>query len=289
MAERYRSLTPPCVLILAFSSLGYAQGPQKPDAKATDAEAVERKKAEVEKPAPWVMSQIQAAVEAFLKEHHPTLEIEGCTLTPMTPNLYLVGVPVKDRQKGNRYVAQLTAERLRDVVEDEAGQEQANGELLWIIDYLTQEKMRVLARRHGFQQEVDRIESVHHRHSWGTHTWLDSYLLWHVLFRRPLAHGFMPGRGFSPLAPGYRFYDPNRPIKPRDQVPYRGVPAPTGGRSAVFLSGAAWRPPMVSQIGHLPGQAFQARGTGIGSKAPMGSVSRGGFGAAGRASGGAGA
>jgi len=90
---------------------------------------------------------------------------------------------------------------------------------------------------------------------------------------------------FQQMAPGYRFQDPARPIQPGDASGFKSAAA-TGGRSAVFLGGSAWRPPLVSQASGLSGQAFVAHGSGISGKAAMGSVSRGGFGASGRAAGG---
>jgi len=88
------------------------------------------------------------------------------------------------------------------------------------------------------------------------------------------------------MAPGFRFHDPGRPITPGDAKAFQAAAAPTGGRSMVFLGGSAWRPPSVGSVGSLPGQAFVAGPRGsISGKASIGSVGRGGFGAAGHASG----
>lgn len=298
MVRRYRSLLPPTVLILAFTAGGLGCDTEaKRQQRALAArqnqawEDGQRRQAETEPPTPEVTAQVATATQAFMAEHHPTLLVEGTTFTPMTPNLFLVGVAVKDLLQENRYVAQLTAERLRDVDWGDEGEVKENGQILWVIGYADPAALRVLAQRHGFQAEVDRIEEQDRdgdrRPSWGHRSWLDSYLLWAVLFHRPGSYGANPGGGFRPLAPGYRLQDPGNPITPEDARRYQGAAAPTGGRSSVFLGGSAWRPPLVSNTGAtLPGQAFLAgpRG-GIAGKAAMGSVSRGGFGAAGHAAG----
>jgi hypothetical protein len=252
-------------------------------------EAGQRREAETAAPTPEVQEQVRVATMAFVEEHHPELHVEGATYTPLTPNLFLVGVSVKDVLQGNTYVAQFTAERLRDVDwGDDTPRE--NGRLLWVVDYANAEKMRELSQRHGFAEEVDRIRDQdrdgHYRASWGHHSWVDDYLLWHFLFNRPRSYGYHPGMGFSPLAPGFRSSDPARPFAPADAAKFQGAAAPTGGRSMVFLGGSAWRPPLVSAPRSLPGQAFVAGPRGsISGKASMGSVGRGGFGAAGHASG----
>jgi hypothetical protein len=88
------------------------------------------------------------------------------------------------------------------------------------------------------------------------------------------------------MAPGYRFQDPAHPIGAEDAARFQPAAAATNGRSMVFLGGSAWRPPLVSGPTSLPGQAFVAGPHGsISGKAAMGSVGRGGFGAAGHASG----
>lgn len=292
---RYRGAVPPLLLILAATAgtLGCDTEARRQrraeEARARQAmEDAQRREAETAPPTPEVLEQVKTATSGFIGEHHPELNIEGQTLTPLTPNLFLVGVAVKDLLKGNTYVAQLTAERLRDGEWD--GEFKENGRLLWVVDYATEERMKDLALRHGFQGEVDRIryEDPERRHyaSWGHRTWLDDYLLWHFLFHRPSAYGWHPGGGFAPMAPGFRFHDPGRPITPGDAQRFQAAAAPTGGRSMVFLGGSAWRPPSVGNVGSLPGQAFVAGPRGsISGKAAIGSVGRGGFGAAGHVSG----
>jgi hypothetical protein len=295
----YRSAVPPLVLILAATAgtlacdnQAHRQG--RIDAFRRDQEWTEgqRREAETAPPTPEVLEQVRAATASFLSERHPELGVEGITLTPLTPNLFLVGASVKDLLKENRYVAQLTAERLQDV--DWDGEFTPNGRLLWVVDYASAEKMRDLSRRHGFGEEVDRIrnQDPQYRTSWGRRSWLDDYLLWHYLFHRPASCGYRPGSGFTPMPPGYRFQDPGRPITPEDATRFQSAAAPTGGRSMVFLGGNAWRPPLLSGVDNLSGSVYAA--------GPHGSVSaggpvygagkafaggRGGFGAAGRAAG----
>jgi len=292
---RYRSAVPPLVLILAATAgtLGCDTEARRQrraeEARRNQAwEDGQRREAETAPPTPEVLEQVRTATAAFMEEHHAELGVEGVTLTPLTPNLFLVGVAVKDLLHGNTYVAQLTAERLRDG--DWDGEFRENGRLLWVVDYADADKMRELAQRHGFGQEVDRIRDEDregsYRASWGRRSWLDDYLLWHYLFHRPSAYGYRPGGGFAPMMPGYRFQDPGHPIAPADATHFQAAAAPTGGRSMVFLGGSAWRPPLISTARSLPGQAFVAGPHGsITGKAAMGSVSRGGFGAAGHASG----
>jgi hypothetical protein len=297
MPRRYRSLVPPAALILAFTAGGAGCDTEaRRLARAEDArrnqawEDGQRRKAETEPPTPEVQEQVKAATQSFMEQHHADLLVEGTTFTPLTPNLFLVGVSVKDLLHENRYVAQLTAERMRDVTWGEGEEPRENGQLLWVIDYADAAKMAVLAQRHGFAQEVDRIRDQdregRYATSWGQRSWLDNYLIWHMLFNRPSSYGYRAGSGFAPMAPGYRFQDPAHPIMAPDAQRFQAAAAPTGGRSMVFLGGSAWRPPLVSSAASLPGQAFVAgRGGTIAGHAAMGSVSRGGFGAAGHASG----
>jgi len=292
---RYRSAVPPLVLILAATAGTLACDTQvKRERRAEEArrkeqwEAGQRREAETAPPTPEVLAQLRTATDAFVAEHHPELHVEGATFTPLTPNLFLVGVDVKDVLHENRYVAQLTAERLRDG--DWDGEFKENGRLLWVVDYASADKMRELSLRHGFGAEVDRIRDQdrdgHYRASWGRRSWLDDYLLWHFLFHRPSAYGYRGGGAFVPMPQGYRFQDPGHPIAPQDANHFQAAAAPTGGRSMVFLGGSSWRPPSVGSVNALPGQAFVAGPHGsISGKASMGSVSRGGFGAAGHASG----
>lgn len=293
---RYRGAAPPLVLILAATAGTLACDTQaRREARAEAArkneawEAGQRREAEIAAPTPEVQAQVDAAVKAFMDGHHPELQTEGSTYTPLTPNLFLVGVSVHDPLKGNSYVAQLTAERLRDVDWGEDDPPRENGRLLWVVDYASAERMRALAQRHGFAEEVDRIRDQdrdnRYQASWGHRSWLDDYLLWHFLFHRPLAYGYRGGMA-APMAPGYRFHDPGRPIAPEDASRFAPAAAPTGGRSMVFLGGSAWRPPLASGAGSLGGQAFVAGPRGsISGKAATGSVSRGGFGFSGHASG----
>ncbi len=295
----YRTLTPPLVAILTLSAgitgcdtEASRQREAAEKARQRQLEDSLRREAETQAPTELVLNQVRAATEAFMAEHHADLNLEGSTFTALTPNLFLVGVSVREKLRGNAYLKQLTAERLRDVAPDEEGDLHENGEFLWVIDYLDAQKMQVLARRHGLESEVEAIRrqdpGYRHGASWGHRSWLDDYLLWHFLFGRPSAMGFWPGQGFRPMAPGFRFQDPGHPMRPEDAQPFRGAAAATGGRSMVFLGGSAWRPPVASQVGPLPGQAFTARGAGVSGRAPMGSLSRGGFGAAGHVAGHAG-
>lgn len=294
----YRTLTPPLVTILALSAgMTGCNTEARRQRKAAEAarqrqqEDSLRREAETQAPTEMVLNQVRSATEAFMAEHHGDLNQEGSTFTALTPNLFLVGVSVREKARGNTYVKQLTAERLRDVDEDDEG-DVRNGELLWVMDYLDAQKMQVLARRHGLESEVEAIrrQDPDHRHgtSWGHRSWLDNYLLWHFMFGRPAAMGFWPGQGFRPMPSGYRFHDPARPIRPGDAQPFQAATAPTGGRSMIFLGGSAWRPPVANRVGPLPGQAFMARGAGVSSRAPMGSMSRGGFGHSGHIAGHAG-
>jgi len=297
VTRRFRSLAPPAVLILAFTagSTGCDTEARR-QARAEDArraqvwEDHQRREAEVAPPTPEVLSQVRTAAQTFMDAHHPELLVEDYTFTPLTPNLFLVGASVKDLLHGNRYVSQLTAERLRDVSWGEGEAPRENGQLLWVIDYADARKMAQLAQRHGFGDEVERIRAQDRdgrlQSSWGRRSWLDDYLLWHFLFHRPASYGYHPGGGFTPMPPGYRPQDPGHPIRPEDAQPFQPAAAATGGRSSVFLGGSAWRPPLVSSVPELPGQAFLVGGGGsIAGHAAMGAVSRGGFGAAGHAAG----
>lgn len=293
---RYRSLVPPAVLILLFT--GGSTGcdtearRQRRAEEARQRQAREdgqRREAETDPPTPEVLEQVRAATKAFMDERHPDLAVEGETFTPLTPNLFLVGVAVKDLVHENSFVAQLTAERLRDGDWGEDGEAKDNARLLWLVDYASEEKMKELADRHGFGPEVDRIQELDrdgYRTSWGRRGWLDNYLLWHYLFHRPPAYSTTPGMGFAPMAAGYRFQDPGHPITAQDGGRFQAAAAPTGGRSMVFLGGSAWRPPMAGAVAARSGTAFVAGARGsISGRTTLGAVSRGGFGGFGRAAG----
>jgi hypothetical protein len=288
---RYRSLVPPAVLILVFTggACDTAAGRARKAEQARLRQAREdsaRLEAEQAPPTAEVLEQVRAATKAFMDQRHPELLVEGETLTPLTPNLFLVGVAVKDLVHENRYVAQLTAERLRDGDWGEDGEAKADARLVWLVDYASEQKLRELAERHGFAPEMDRIRAQDRRTSWGRRTWLDDYLVWHYLFHRPPAYGAASGRGFSPMPAGYRFQDPEHPVTAEDAARFQSAAAPTGGRSMVFLGGSAWRPPPVGAVQSRSGQAFAAGPHGsISGRVSLGGVARGGFGAAGRAAG----
>jgi len=283
----HRTLTPPLAAILALSAMtgcdteASRQRRAAEEARQRQLEDSLRREAETQAPTEMVLQQVRAATEAFMAEHHGDLNLEGSTYTALTPNLFLVGVSVREKARGNTYVKQLSAERLRE-----------DDQMIWVIDYLDAQKMQVLARRHGLEPEVEAIRrqdpGYRHGASWGHRSWLDDYLLWHFIFGRPAAMGFWPGQGFRPMAPGFRFQDPARPMRPEDAQPFRGAAAATGGRSMIFLGGSAWRPPVASHVGSVPGQAFTAHGSGVSGRAPMGSMSRGGFGHSGHIAGHAG-
>ena len=314
---RYRGLIPPTVLILDITGgggLGCESQAAKDGRLAKERQAREeaarqnkewedgqRHEAETAPPTPEVMTQVKDATFAFMENHHPELVVENVGFTPLTPNLYLLAVSVHDPIKGNSYVAQLSAERLRDVAWGEGGAAQETGGLLWVVDYADEARMKSLAELHGFQGEVDRIRDHdsdgRYRNSWGRRSWVDDYLLWHFLFHRPYSYGYASGRGFAPMAPGFRPQEPARPLTPMDAQRFAPAAAPTGGRSMVFLGGSAWRPPLVSAPTKLSGDAFAPTpGGGVHGVGPVsaarsgaahagGSVSRGGFGGSGHAAG----
>lgn len=279
----FRSLSPPLITILVLSGMTgcdrEAERQRKEELHRQMAEE-QRRESESQPPPEAVLNQVRSAAEAFLAEHHADLAVESSTFTPLTPNLFLVGVSVQEKARGNRYVKQLTAERLRE-------KDDPDSRHIWVIDYLDPAKMRVLAERHGLAPEVDAIEMQDLSHprafSWGHSSWIDHYLLWHFLFARPNPLGYWPGQGFRPMAPGFRFHDPERPLRPEDTESFRNAGMAAGGRSRVFLGGSAWRPPIASGVVH--GQGFYPRGSGISGKTSMGGVSRGGFGHAGHAAG----
>lgn len=272
--RRYRNLTPPLVLILAVTG-GNLGCESRATREARENES--RRRAEVEHPSPQVLDQVRTATGRFMTDRHADLEVEGMTLTALTPNAFLVGVSVKHRTAGNRWVAQLTAERVR-----EDGSE--GSDMAWVIDYAEPTKLQQLSQRHGFGHEVSRISGMSHQASWGHRSFLDDMLLWHFLFNRPPAYGWSPMGGFSAMPRGYRFQDPTRPIQAQDGDLFRSAAAPTGGRSSVFLGGSAWRPPTVAQAGPLSGHAYSVSPSGsVGSRVGLSSVGRGGFGSTGRA------
>jgi hypothetical protein len=289
MRPRYRSLTPPLVAILVLSAGNPACETQASRERARLAEATARRRAETEPPTQEVLAQVQEAAATFMKERHAGQQAEGYSFTALTPNLFLVGVSVRD-EAGSAAVRQLSAERLRD--EEPGwltGEPKENGDLIWVVDDLDELKMKLLASRHGLEGEVGRIRDQDpgyaHAHSWGRRTWLDDYLLWHYVFHRPPPVLYTPGGGYRPQPMGYRFQDPaGARIQPEDARPYEASAAPTGGRSSVFLGGGAWRPPLASTSIGSQGRSFRAGG-GSSRSGVFGSIFRGGFGSAGRAAG----
>lgn len=195
-----------------------------------------------------------------------------------------MGANTTDIATGKAGVRQLSAERLRDARKNEDGSIEEQGDFLWVIDTVDAAKMEALAQRHGIAGEVASVRERHRGEnaSWGHRSWLDDYLLWHFLFRRPSPMGFGYGSGFMPQPPGYRFYAPQRPFQDADAKPYQAAPAPTGGRSSVFLTGQGWNPPRATEV-PITGQAYgvSAQHGGFTGKTGMGGMARGGFGAAG--------
>lgn len=278
MPPRFRSLTPPLISILVFSAgtVGCETEASRRRAQAEEARA--RRQAETEPPSQETLSQIRSAAEAFMQERHPGLVTEDFTFTSLTPNLFLIGVSTLDGLGGSMQI-RLSAERLRD------GKDKDPSRLIWAINDISESEMKLLAERHGINQEVDGIRNLDstytHHHSWGSRSWLDDYLIWRYIYHRPAPMRWSPAGGFQAMPMGFRFHNPSAPITPEDAQPYRAAAAHTQGRSSVFLGGSAWKPPLASSVHGFTGQAFRAQGSSI----HVSSLSRGGFGAMGRSAG----
>jgi hypothetical protein len=311
-SRQFRSLLPPMVLILAMS--GGCESSQKRTARLAEEarfreiqEKAERQKAEAEKPSEAVLAQIRSAVEAFMKEQHSQEEMDELVFTQLTPNLYLLGLKLKNPAGAKR---SLTAERFR-------GEDMT--EFYWVIDDATKDKMTVLSGRHGFAQEVEKVaaqaspsdwgdegsrdsgswiddsssgsgDSTTRRHGFHTASWLGPILLWHYLYGRPSPMGFSyrnPQRGFSSFAPGYRFTSPQAPFAPGVKDRLGSISAQTGGHSAVFLAGSAYQPkPMGSHPDLNTARIYStAPHSGPATRVSSSSISRGGFGASGHSAG----
>ncbi len=286
----FRTLAVPGLLLLTATGLHLGCGQSEEARRRQQEEAARRAEAqrhlEVDPPSPEVLEQLRQTSQDFLTEHNPEITVQGFSFTELTPNLFLVGASVTDRAHGNTYVKQLTAERLRDSDWDD-GDVRESGDFLWVIDYLDEAKLQALAQRHGIAGEVDRVRALGpaDRHS----HWLESYLIWRMVFHRPSPYGFTyGGPGFFAMAPGYRPDAPARPLQPEDVRPYAPAAAPTGGRSSIFLNGLAWNPPRSVDVPRMTGQAYGINHSGgyVMGKTGLGGVARGGFGATGRAVGG---
>lgn len=284
----FRSLGVPGLLILSLT--GAHLGCDL-DAKARQRQAEEaarRQREETEPPSPAVLAQLRQSAQDFLTEHNPEITVQGFSFTELTPNLFLIGANVTDVAHGNGYVKQLSAERLRDAELDSDGDVQESGDFLWVIDYLDEQKMAVLAHRHGIGEEVDSVRRAggYRGGSWASRSWLDDYLLWHCVFHRPSTMGYSYGApGYSSYPPGYRYYAPSASFQDSDIRPFEAAAAPTNGRSMVFLNGAAWNPPRSTEVPAMTGQAYGVSGHGgyVMGKTGMGGIARGGFGATGHA------
>lgn len=305
----FRSTLPPLVLILALT--GGCQV-KRSDARLAEEERLrtiqetaERQKAETEKPSEAVLAQVRAATEAYMKEQHAQEELDELVFTQLTPNLYLLGVKLKTPAANPR---SLTAERFRG----EGGQD-----FFWVIEEASRYRMSELAARHGFDKELAQVSSASTESDWGdpggsgtwsddtrsasrvpttqhhgmhTASWLGPLLLWHYLYGRPSPMGFSyrnPQRGFNAFAPGYRYTAPQRPFSPAVKDRLGAIPAQTGGHSAVFLGGSAWQPKAMGEHPNLNSARIYSASpqSGTATRVAPGSVSRGGFGSAGRSAG----
>jgi hypothetical protein len=285
----FRSLGAPGLLLLTLSGAqlgcGLSADEQRRQAEEAASRAEARRHEEVDPPSPAVLEQLRQTAQDFLTEHNTEITVQGFSFTELTPNLFIIGATVIDKVQGNSYVKQLTAERLRDSDWGEDGEVKESGDTLWVIDHLDEVKMRALAQRHGIGNEVDSVSSLN-PHPYGSSHFLENYLIWRMIFHRPSPMGYWYGRpGFSPLAPGFRPDAPNQPLRPEDARPYQAAAAATGGRSSVFLNGAAWNPPRSVDVPNMTGQAYGISRAGgfVMGKTGLGGVARGGFGATGRA------
>jgi hypothetical protein len=307
--RRFSSVLPPLVLILALT--GGCESKEKSAAKRAEQERLRelqekagRQKAETEKPSEAVLGQIRSATEAFMKEQHAAEELDELTFTQLTPNLYLLGLKLKQPATTLR---SLTAERFRG---------ENGADFFWVIDEAGRDKMTELAGRHGFAQEVEKVasqakaqdwgdegsssswteetssttgEGSTRRHSYHAASWLGPILLWHYLYGRPSPMGFSyrnPQRGFNNFAPGYRYTSPQQPFAPGVKDRLGTIPAQTGGHSAVFLAGSAYQPKSMGEHPNLNSAKIYsaAPNTGSATRVSSSSVSRGGFGSSGHAS-----
>lgn len=310
--RHFRSLLPPMVLILAMT--GGCESSEKRAARLAEEarlreilEKSERKRAEAEKPTEAVLGQIRSAAEAFMAEQHAQESLDELVFTQLTPNLYLLALKLKTPAEAKR---SLTAERFRN--EDGEG-------FYWVIDDATEDKMKALSARHGFDKEVEMVKAQAtasdwgdegsggsggwiddsssstgdgstRRHSYHAASWLGPILLWHYLYGRPSPMGFSyrnPQRGFNAFAPGYRVNAPQSPFSPGIKDRLGSIPAQTGGHSAVFLAGSAYQPKAMGSHPDLNSAKIYSAAphSGPATRVSSSSVSRGGFGSSGHSAG----
>lgn len=310
--RHFRSLLPPMVLILALT--GGCESSQKRAARLAEEarlrevqEKAERQQAEAEKPSKVVLGQVRSAAEAFMTEQHAQEKLDEVVFTQLTPNLYLLGLKLKEPAGSKR---SLTAERFRN--EDE-------NDFYWVIDDASEDKMKALAARHGFDKEVEAVKAqasaadwgdpgggdstvwlddsttnnqarTAHRSSFHAASWIGPILLWHYLYGRPSPMGFSyrnPQGGFNAFAPGYRMTSPQTPFAPAVKDRLGSIPAQTGGHSAVFLAGSAYQPKPMGSHPDLNSAKIYSAGSHAGPAARVSSssVSRGGFGGSGHSAG----
>lgn len=308
--RHFRSLLPPMVLILALT--GGCESSQKRAARLAEEARLrevqmkaERQQAEAEKPSKVVLGQVRSAAEAFMTEQHPQEKLDEVVFTQLTPNLYLLGLMLKEPAGVKR---SLTAERFRN---------EGEGDFYWVIDDASEDKMKVLSERHGFAQEVQAVKAqasaadwdgggdgsgwsddapsgssdrTTHRSSIHPASWLGPVLLWHYLYGRPSPMGFSyrnPQGGFNAFAPGYRMTSPQTPFAPAVKDRLSSIPAQTGGHSAVFLAGNSYQPKPMGSHPDLNSAKIYSAGSHAGPAARVSSssVSRGGFGGSGHSAG----
>lgn len=267
---RFRSAIIPTLLIL-----GAGMACDEPSSTNSSIDSLE-----TEAPQKSELENIRWRCQSFLTEHNPEVTVQGFTFNQLTPNVYLVNVEVTDSKNKNKYLKQLSCEKVKDVKEDDDGDLITQNEELYVIDYADPFKMAQIAERHGFANEVRDI-SNHNRglmaYNTGYHDhWMDDYLIWSTLYNRPYPMYYGYGSGFAPRPVGFRPYAPAAPISSgfvRGSA-FGWVAGRTAGRSSAFTSGIARNPPNVTHLRGSGGTAFSPSG----GKASVSSAGRGGFG-----------
>lgn len=213
-----------------------------------------------------VAEQIQFQAEQWVRTYDAGNEVIAISITPMVDDFSIIMLTEK-KPDGSTFNKNLYAEKGIKHSVDSDGDDIMDSN--WSVGYLDENVMKVMAKKYGFDQEVEKVAS----NNVGTaaavnpqyqNSWLNNYLLWHMIFNRPatIEKSYYTGNRYIYRAPGYRPYAPAAPLsKVGVSSNVWAIPRATNGVSSSIISG---------------------RGSVVSSKFGSTSVSRGGFGATGR-------
>lgn len=214
---------------------------------------------------------IEFQSEQWVRRYDSENEVIAMAITPMVDDFSVVMLTEK-KPDGSTFNKSLYAEKNLTHKFDDDGDD-VFGEA-WNVGYLDENVMKVMAKKYGFEQEVEAVakENVGTAASVNpqfANSWLNNYMLWHMLYNRPMTieRGYR-GSSFIARPRGFRPYAAAAPLNKMNLGPkVWAIPSATKGVSSSVLSGkgssiSSGRAASVSRGGFGSGAGARGMSTG---------------------------